>query len=97
MKPCSRVGTSFTGRPSLRAATATSAVRCVRPPFDPKAPPTNGLTTRIWLASMPSWAARPFLMPYTFWLGSWTVSCVPFQEHWVAKSSIGLWCWAGVE
>ena len=70
VKPWSRVATSLTGRPSLRAAIATMAVRCVKPPFEPKAPPMNGLMTRTWSGLMPSWAATPFLMPKTFWLGS---------------------------
>ena len=45
VKPWSRVATSFTGRLSRLAAVATSTVRGVTEPFDPKAPPTNGLFT----------------------------------------------------
>ncbi len=44
VKPCSRVATSFTGRPSRRAAKAIQAVRCVRPPREPNAPPMNSET-----------------------------------------------------
>ena len=44
VKPCLRVATSLTGRPRRLAAMAVSAVRWVSEPFDPNAPPTNGLT-----------------------------------------------------
>ncbi len=46
---------------------------------------------------MPSCSATPVLAPQTFWLDSQTVSLPPDQAQVVVNSSIGLWCWVGVE
>ena len=45
-------------------------VRGVTEPFEPKAPPTTGLTTRTLAGSMPSCSATSCFKPYTNWLGS---------------------------
>ena len=39
----------------------------------------------------------PYLKPQVFWLDSQTVSLPFVQLAVVVKSSIGLWCWIGVE
>ena len=94
--PCSRVATSFTGRPSRRAATAIQAVRADGMPFEPKAPPTWRETTRMRAIGTPSCFDSAPRRPCTNWLGSYTVRLPSCQAAVVVNSSIGLWCWVGV-
>ncbi len=96
VKPCSRVASSFTGRPMRRAAKAISAVRWVIEPREPNAPPTWCEITCTSAGSMPSCCATPWASPRTFWLASQMVSLPPSQAQAVVNSSIGLWCWVGV-
>ena len=74
VNPCLREATSFTGRPSRLAASATSAVLCPSSPLDPNAPPTNGEKTRTCAGLIPSCFASPCWYPRTLWLDSHTVS-----------------------
>ena len=70
VKPWSRVGTSFTGRRSRRAAMAIQAVRAVGAPLEPKAPPTKRDTVRTFSGGNPSCLATPAFSPYIDWVGS---------------------------
>jgi hypothetical protein len=68
VKVCSRVSAILTGRPSSRAAAAASGVCAQFPHLLPNPPPTCGLSTWIFDASIPSVLARRARTSSTPWL-----------------------------
>ena len=92
----SRRSTSFTGRPTRRAARMPSTAGPDARPLEPNPPPRNGL--RMWMFSggMPSSSpnrARIIAMP---WVGVSTTSVSPSHAATTACGSIALWYCAGV-
>ena len=70
----SRGTTSFTARPSRRAAIAISTVCGNMVALPPKPPPTYGHSTCTSSAGMPKIVASPMRVPITHWLGTCTSS-----------------------
>ena len=64
-----RVSTQRTGRESRRASQATSNSSGYRSSLEPKAPPTSGEITRIWLSSSSSNLARSARTVKGSWVG----------------------------
>ena len=93
---CGRWSTSFTGRPSFRAAMAASGTCDHTEPLQPKPPPTKGQMTRTLSFGTPSVLASVCCAPLMYWVVSYTVKRSPCQRAMEAWGSMGLWCCMGV-
>src|ERR1700716_2570489 len=92
-----RESTSFTGRPTVRAAIAAATTCGHARSAAPKPPPVNGQRTRTSAGSIPKTRARWSRTPSTHWVVSWIVSWDPSQLATVVMRPIGLWGSIGVE
>ena len=66
-----RVSTSFTGRPSTRAAITATGTCDQAVPLHPKPPPTNSEITRTPSSGRPNSFAIRLRTPVIPWLPSW--------------------------
>ena len=69
-----RVSTQVTGRPTRRAAHATTTCSGSAPNFAPNAPPTAGVISRTRSASTPSMRTTADFEPWAPWFGIQRVS-----------------------
>jgi hypothetical protein len=92
---CSRRSTSFTGRPTSRAARMPSTCGPASS-FDPKPPPMKGL--RMWMSSMrmPNSAARRICVSARPCVGMSSDRRSPSQAATTPCGSIALWNCVGV-
>ena len=93
---CSRRSTSFTGRPTSRAARMPSTCGPAIRPLDPNPPPRNGLRIMMFSGAMPSSPASRACAMAMPWLGMSSDRLSPSHAATTACGSIALWYCAGV-